>query len=261
MQTVVSFHAHPDDEVLLTGGTLARLAAAGNRVVVVVATDGSLGLTPVRELAPESSSRLGELGQSAAILGVAEVMYLGYADSGHGPLLYPDPADRQRFVRAELAEAAGKLAAIVRDVGADLLLSYDEAGGYGHRDHVRVYEVGRRTAELTGVRLLEATLPPSPAIRLLTRLGITRRLLLGPDSGTRRAIRPRAITHRIVLGRYAQQKQKALAAHRSQIGLGWGGRVFWILIRLPVPVFGWLVGPEAYIEPGNDSSVVADQLL
>jgi LmbE family N-acetylglucosaminyl deacetylase len=87
MATVVAFHAHPDDEVLLTGGTLARLAAEGHRVIIVMATDGVVGRLP----GPGTRTRLDELRESASVLGAARVEHLGYADSGHGPVLFPDP--------------------------------------------------------------------------------------------------------------------------------------------------------------------------
>jgi hypothetical protein len=106
MATVVAFHAHPDDEALLTSGILAGAAAVGHRVVIVVAADGHV--TAVSDAAP---SRLGELRASAAVLGVHRVEHLGYADSGHGAILYPDPPDRRRFVRTDTEEAAGRLAA------------------------------------------------------------------------------------------------------------------------------------------------------
>jgi LmbE family N-acetylglucosaminyl deacetylase len=96
MATVVAFHAHPDDEVLLTGGTPAGAVAAGHRVVIVVATDGHMAA-----VSDAGSVRLGELRASAAVLGVHRVEHLGYADSGHGAILYPDPPDRRRFVRAD----------------------------------------------------------------------------------------------------------------------------------------------------------------
>jgi LmbE family N-acetylglucosaminyl deacetylase len=102
--TVVAFHAHPDDEVLLTGGTLAKLAAEGHRVVIVVATDGSM---------EASDRRLRELRASAQTLGAARVVHLGYADSGYGPVLFADPPGRARFARADLDEAAARLAAIL----------------------------------------------------------------------------------------------------------------------------------------------------
>src|SRR5487761_801483 len=152
MATALAFHAHPDDEALLTGGTLAKLAAEGHRVAIVVATDGIMGAA--------SDQRLAELRASAAALGVARVVHLGYADSGHGPMLFADPPDRVRFVRADTEEAAAKLAEIIREENAELLLSYDANGGYGHRDHVKVHEVGARAAQLAGgVRVLEGTWP------------------------------------------------------------------------------------------------------
>ena len=96
------------------------------------------------------------------------VEHLGYADSGHGAILYPDPPDRRRFVRADTEEAAGRLAALLRQERADVLLSYDPNGGYGHRDHVKVHEVGKRAAELAGVAtVLEATLPREVVERLV----------------------------------------------------------------------------------------------
>lgn len=92
MATVVAFHAHPDDEVVLTGGTIARAVAAGHRVVVVTATDG-------RVHNEDTDHRLDELRSSARILGAQRVECLGYADSGYGPLFYPDPPGRTRFGR------------------------------------------------------------------------------------------------------------------------------------------------------------------
>jgi LmbE family N-acetylglucosaminyl deacetylase len=249
-KTVVAFHAHPDDEVLLTGGTLARLAAEGHRTVIVVACDGAMGA------ADEAGAlvRLGELRAAARVLGVARVHHLGYADSGRGPLLFPDPPDRMRFARAPLDEAAKRLAAVLLEEQADLLLSYDAAGGYGHRDHVRVHEVGARAAELTGVRVLEATVPREAVIRLgkvLQAVRILRRYDFSDPSwfGSPRD----AITHRYDVRRYAGRKQAALAEHRSQLGKNRGGRLFRILIRMPTPLFAALLGRrEWYVEPPRD---------
>ncbi|MDF9814103.1 PIG-L family deacetylase [Streptomyces sp. SPB162] len=239
MKTILAFHAHPDDEVVLTGGTLARLAAEGHRVVVAVACDGMTG-------AP--TERLDELRASAAVLGVARVVHLGYADSGHGPLLFPDPPGRVRFARADLDEAASKLAALLREERAALLLSYDAQGGYGHRDHVKVHEVAATAARLTGTRVLEATRPREPiarAARFLRLLGYDARAL-------RTAYTPSAeITHRFDVRPYARQKRAALAAHRSQVAAGRGraATLFRLLVRLPVPVFGLLLGTEWFREP------------
>src|SRR5580693_5933916 len=107
MATIVAFHAHPDDEVLLTGGTIARLAAEGHRVVIVVACDGDMWA------GPHQGRRLHELQTSAAILGADKAVHLGYADSGHGPVLFADPPGRTRFARADVGEAAERLAALL----------------------------------------------------------------------------------------------------------------------------------------------------
>jgi len=245
MTAVVSFHAHPDDEVLLTGGTLARLAAEGHRVVIVMATDGDMGQATGR--------RLSQLRESAAALGVATVVHLGYADSGHGPVLFPDPPDRQRFARADVAEAAAKLAAIIREEGAGLLLSYPANGVNGHRDHVKVHQVGARAAQLAGnVRVLEATAP-----RELAAVAFWPVRVLGLVTG----YRPRdmkavgtpqgAITHPVTVRAYARQKKAALAAHQSQLGVGRGGHLMRLLTRLPVPVFALLCGREWLTEPNT----------
>lgn len=257
MATILAFHAHPDDEVLLTGGTLARLAAEGHRVVVVVACAGGLGPDPSAE------PRLSELRASASVLGVARVVHLGYADSGYGPVLFPDPPGQVRFARADLDEAAAKLADLIRDEQADLLLSYDPQGGYGHRDHVKVHQVGARAAEMTGTRVLEATVPrellaglviPMRLLGLVTRFSV-------PDA--RMAFSPRsAITHRVDVRRFAPQKQAALAVHRSQTAAqGSAGRLLRVLVALPPPVFGLIAGREWFVEPGAAGATGGGDIL
>lgn len=248
MATVLAFHAHPDDEVFLTGGTLARAAADGHRVVVVVATDGLMDAAPEGE-----APRLGELRASAAVLGVARVVHLGYASSGHGAVLYPDPPDRARFARADTEEAAERLAAILREEDVELLLSYDAKGGYGHRDHVKVHEVGKRAAELGGVpRVLEATMPRDVVDRLVKLVRLLRIPFRFDAGALRTAYSPRAaITHTIDVRRFARQKQAALAAHRSEVsGTGRLAPAMRMLVRLPAPVFGWLLGREWFVEAG-----------
>ncbi|WP_328665862.1 PIG-L family deacetylase [Streptomyces sp. NBC_00322] len=252
MATVLAFHAHPDDEVLMTGGTLARIAAEGHRVVIVVATDGLMDPTAQGE-----SPRMGELRASAAILGAARVVHLGYADSGNGNVLYPDPPDRARFVRADPEEAAERLAAILTEEDADVLLSYDANGGYGHRDHVRVHEVGRRAAALAGVnQVLEATLPRDLIARVLKLVNRLKIPLRHDAVSPRTAYSARsAITHKVDARRFARQKQRALAAHRSQVtGTGRLAPVMQALIRLPAPVFGMLLGREWFIDATRTST-------
>lgn len=255
MATVVAFHAHPDDEVLLTGGTLARAAAEGHRVVIVVATDGLMGPVPAA-----GSARMDELRASAAVLGAHRVEHLGYADSGHGPVLYPDPPDRTRFARADPEQAAERLAVLMREENADVLLSYDPSGGYGHRDHIKVHEVGKRAAELAGVkRVLEATVPRDVLKRMVRLIRVLRIPFRFDEETLRTAGSPGpAVTHRVDVRRFARQKQAALAAHRSQLnGNGRSASVMRVIVRLPASVFGLLLGREWYVATATIS--VADQ--
>ncbi|MPZ79372.1 MAG: PIG-L family deacetylase [Actinophytocola sp.] len=182
------------------------------------------------------------------------VEHLGYADSGHGPVLYPDPADRQRFARADTDEAAERLAALLREENADVLLSYDSNGGYGHRDHVKVHHVGKRAAELAGVeRVLEATMPRDFVERLM-RLTRTLRIPFRYDTDALHAAYSSgsAITHRVNVRRFARRKQAALAAHHSQVsGRGRLASVMQLLVRLPTPIFGLLLGREWFVEPAR----------
>lgn len=250
MATIVAFHAHPDDEALLTGGTLAKLAAQGNRVVIAVATDGVMG----EAAGPGGRLRLDELRASASVLGVARVVHLGYADSGHGPLLYPDPPDRTRFARAEVDEAAARLASLLREEHAEVLFSYDPRGGYGHRDHVKVHEVGARAAEMVGtVRVFEATLPREPIGRLCRVAAVLGLAVRYDVRALRTGYSPRsAITHCVDVRGFGAQKRAALAAHKSQIdGQGRAPQLFRMLLRLPVPIFALLLGREWFIERGR----------
>src|SRR5207302_1473378 len=133
------------------------------------------------------------------------------------PVLYPDPPGRVRFARADPEEAATKLAGIIREERAELVLSYDANGGYGHRDHVQVHRVGVRAAQLAGVRVLEGTWPREPIAWLYWPVWLFRLVVRYSPGEIRSAGSPRAaITHPVNVRRYARAKQTALAAHRSQ---------------------------------------------
>jgi LmbE family N-acetylglucosaminyl deacetylase len=252
--TLVAFHAHPDDEALLTSGTMARAAAEGHRVVVVVATDGDLGLASA-EFAAEGrlgDRRLAELHESAAALGVARVEWLGYADSGLGDDLRPDPDGRVRFVRADVDEAAQRLAAILREEDADVLLSYDRNGGYGHRDHVKVHEVGARAADLAGTaRVLQATMPRDTSTRAIDLAAKVYRFPPEFDrAGFDRAFSAREeITHRIDVRRYAAAKRTSMRAHASQASADAGAdRTLAAFLRIPRPLYDVVFGREWFVD-------------
>jgi len=160
MATLVSFQAHPDDESIGAGGTLAKAAAAGHRTVLVFATRGENGEVAEGFLEPGESladRRTKETQRSAEILGVQRVEFLGYVDSGMMGTPENDVPDS--FWRADVDEAAERLAAILRDEQADVVTIYDSDGGYGHPDHIQVHRVGLRAAELAATpRVFEGTM-------------------------------------------------------------------------------------------------------
>jgi LmbE family N-acetylglucosaminyl deacetylase len=251
--TVVSFHAHPDDEALLTGGTLAMLAAAGHRVVLVVATAGAKGLSG-EALDPDglAARRLVELDRSAAALGCARVVHLGFADSGWSPDGAITPS-AEAFATVPIATAARRLAEVLMEENADLLTVYDPNGGYGHLDHVRVHDVGLAAAELAGTpRVLEATLDRTLLRRVMRGLGLVR--LVPSNSAVDRVdswfSARDEITHRVSVGAFASQKRVALASHATQASGGDGLRTMTLLLRLPAPLFRRVCGTEWFIETG-----------
>src|SRR5947209_9187229 len=159
MATLVSFHAHPDDEAIPTAGTLAKAAKDGHRVVLVFGTKGEHGEVEDGFLeAGESLAerRVQETHRSAEILGVSRVEFLGYVDSGM--MGTPENDAPGSFWQADIEEAAGKLAAILREEKADVLTTYDDHGTYGHPDHIQVHRVGVRAGDQAGTpRVFEAT--------------------------------------------------------------------------------------------------------
>ena len=247
MATIVSFHAHPDDEALLTGGWIAQRTSAGNRVVLVFATDGAAGLAD-SSYSPTSLAqvRRAESASSAAALGVARVEWLGYADSG----MADRPShDARRFVDVPADEAGHAIATILDQEDADILTGYDANGGYGHPDHLHVHHVARRAQTLAVSRplLLEATLDRTWLIRTLRVLrpmsGLLRGLTIpGNEIFTSR----HAISVAVDVRPQLAAKRASLAAHASQ--RSGGIRTIAILLALPRPLARWVLGTEWFVE-------------
>ena len=148
MSTLVCFHAHPDDESLIMGGTLARASAEGHRVVVVVATNGDHGEKPSDLGSAETLAerRRAETARACAALGVHRLEWLDYHDSGMTG--WPQNSHERAFINADLDVAARALADVLGEERADVFVTYDWHGNYGHPDHVMVHKVGHRAAAL-----------------------------------------------------------------------------------------------------------------
>ena len=225
MGTLVCFHAHPDDESISTGGTLARASAEGHRVVVVIATNGEYGEVP-GDLADGETlvdRRRAETARSAAALGVHRVAWLGYKDSGMTG--WDQNSDPESFLQAPVEEAATKLADILREEHADVLTVYDWHGNYGHPDHIKVNIVGHRAAEMVGVdRVFEATMNRDHIIRMVEAAREAGALFgedfdpnAGADDGNPLGMLESELTHAVDVSAYLTAKRESLRAHRSQI--------------------------------------------
>ena len=195
-------HAHPDDESIYTGATMAKYAAEGAHVTLVTCTLGELGeiIPPsLAHLAAEAEDRLGEyrvgeLDAACAALGVTDHRFLGgpgrWRDSGMMGTEGND--DPRSFWRADLDQAAGALLEVIRETEPQVLVSYDANGAYGHPDHIQAHRVTRRAFELAG--------PPGPAKLYATA---------APDSDL--------VTTSIDAEAYFGRKLAAMTAHATQI--------------------------------------------
>ena len=254
MATLVFVHAHPDDEALLTAGTMARASAEGHRVVLVVATDGAAGLTSADYADDLAAVRAAELEHSAGLLGVARLISWGYADSG---LTGDRPGG---FAAGDLDDQVQRLVDVIVEEEADTVVGYDPSGGYGHPDHLRVHEVVRRAVarvraagDTDGARRLrcfEATLPREPIARAVHTANA---LHLTPaefdPAEFDRAWTPRdQITHRVDVRRQLAAKHASMAAHASQAAADDSVRTLAVLTRLPRPIYSRLVGTEYFVE-------------
>jgi len=152
--TLMTTHAHPDDETIGTGGVMAKAIRDGHRVVLVTGTRGEQGEIVIPELdTPENHRRLGELRAAeleAALgeLGVTEWENLGYRDSDM--MGRAGNADPRSFWQADVDEAAGRLTWLVRRHRPEVITTYNAFGGYGHPDHIRTHDVAVRAYARAG---------------------------------------------------------------------------------------------------------------
>jgi LmbE family N-acetylglucosaminyl deacetylase len=259
--TLVSFHAHPDDESIGSAGTLARAAAAGHRVVLVFATRGELGepvpgvLEPGEQL---SMRRSAECYASAAAIGAKRVEFLGFTDSG----MMGEPSNAAPFCfwQASVEHAARRLAVILDEEQADILTIYDDNGGYGHPDHIQVHRVGRRAAELSAVPVVvQGTINRDWMVRGMRGMAESGEMPEGwepPNFEAPTFGKPESeITHRVDAVDFVEQKKESMRAHASQMSPEH------FLLAMPDPMFAMGMGVEFYIVDPVPSPAAAPELF
>lgn len=237
--TLMAVHAHPDDEVFLTGGVLAKASAEGIHTVLITATRGEEGEIHDPDLDPEEARhrlgeiREGELRRAADILGVAELHFLGYRDSGM--VGTPGNDNPHSFHRAELDAVTARVVRLIRQTRPDVIVTYDERGGYGHPDHIAVHRATVAAFEAAG----DPDLFPDPDLSpwqprklyygAFSRTAFERMQQVFRESDPDGNFEPpdedyssftvpdEDVTTWVDVQPYVLQKQAALRAHRTQI--------------------------------------------
>jgi LmbE family N-acetylglucosaminyl deacetylase len=268
----MAVHAHPDDEATGTGGVLARYAAEGIRTVLVVCTDGAQGDGPggVKPGEPDhdpaavAQLRRAELEASCAALKVSDIEMLGYADSGMLGWATNDAPNA--FWRAQVPDAAARLAALMDEYRPDVVVTYDENGFYGHPDHIQAHRVTMAAVEQTEspAKVYWTTIPRSA----LPEFGAAMREIGAewdePDSDSDTAgqelemgLPDDEITTWIDVSAYLGQKRDAFEAHASQLDNI-------LFLRLPPELFARFMSIETYQRvrdrtgaPGPEGDLVA----
>jgi len=248
-------HAHPDDESIGNGATMAKYAAEGAQVTLVTCTLGEEGEILVGDLSHLAADqedglgphRVGELAEAMQLLGVTDHRFLGgagrYRDTGmatdaQGFAIPPPDIREDTFWRADLTEASTELVRIIREVRPQVLLTYDENGGYGHPDHIQAHRVAMYGSLLAAVPSYRRDLGESWEVSKIywnsmsenrMREGL-RHLRASGDTTTFEGMDPEGqlprfvtpddvITTEIDGNGHVDAKLKAMAAHATQITL------------------------------------------
>lgn len=226
MSTLLLVHAHPDDESIMTGGVMARAHEMGHRLVLVTATRGEEGeIHNVDEASTRprlAEVRSEELRKAAEILGVDRQEFLGYRDSGMAGT--PANENSLSFHQAPLAEAAARLARVIREEQPEIVVTYDESGTYGHPDHKKAHRTTFAALDLLegeGWRPRKAYMhgfPRQAAIDLFRRLQETG-FEMPAEQGQQPAefgVDDARITTIVDVRDQIDRKRAALAAHVTQ---------------------------------------------
>jgi N-acetyl-1-D-myo-inositol-2-amino-2-deoxy-alpha-D-glucopyranoside deacetylase len=248
-------HAHPDDETINNGVTMAKYAASGAQVTLVTCTRGEEGevlVTELANLASDKDDKLGEhreveLKDAMAQLGINDFRFLGapnkkWRDSGMMGTTQNERGDV--FWQADLDEASYELVKIILEIKPQVLITYDEFGGYGHPDHIKAHRVAMRAAELAAEqgwqisKIYWNTMP-----RSVIQMGIEKMKEVGSDFfGAESAddlpfAKPDELVTTVVNApEYVPQKLEAMKAHATQISVD--GPFFALSNNLGLSVWG-----------------------
>ena len=254
-KSLLLVHAHPDDETINNGATMAKYVAEGARITLVTCTRGEEGEVLVPELAHLASShddalgphREKELAEAMKIIGVSDHRFLGaphriWRDSG---MMGTEPNSRSDvFWSANIDDAAQELVKIILEIRPDVLITYDTNGGYGHPDHIQAHRVAMRAAELARSagwaipKIYWNTIP-----RSVIEEGIAEMKKIGSDfMGVEKAedfpfAQPDELVTTVVDGgSFVEKKMAAMKAHSTQISVD--GPFFALSNNLGLQVFG-----------------------
>ena len=260
-RALLAVHAHPDDECIGTGGILARYSAEGVRTILLTCTDGAVGEISDPNLAtPENLAevRAGELDEAVRILGVSRLVKLGYRDSGMAGT--DDNQNPASFLQSSFDEAVERVVKVIREEHPDVVVTYDENGGYGHPDHIRSHQVAVAAFAAAGdpvrfpnagaawpARKLYYSVVPRSAVRRfaeeLREAGIESpfpAVARGGEDEVSFGVSDDRVTTLVDVSEYATAKRQALAAHRTQMGPEQ------FFMRLPPPMFARVFGNESF---------------
>lgn len=248
-------HAHPDDETINNGVTMAKYAADGVAVTLVTCTRGEEGEVLVESLLNLASSKDDKLGEHREVelkdamheLGIKDFRFLGspnkkWRDSGM--MGTPQNDRKDVFWQADLDEAAGELVKIILETKPQVLITYDEFGGYGHPDHIKANQVAMRAAEIASQqgwqvsKIYWNTMPKS-----VIQMGIDKMKEVGSEFfGAESAddlpfAKPDELVTSVVKApEYVPQKLAAMKAHATQISVD--GPFFALSNNLGLSVWG-----------------------
>ena len=269
--TLMAVHAHPDDESSSTGGVLARYSDEGVITVLVTCTNGEYGDGPdhVKPGAeghdPEqvAKTRRAELELACEHLGVTHLEMLGYHDSGMPDWEFKDRSDV--FWQVPLEQSVGRLVELVERYRPDVMITYDDNGGYNHPDHLQAHNVAVEAFRRTGIpsklyfiaRRRRDWQKMAEAMRA-AGIEVPARIQNPPDPETLRRMEEteQRITTSVDTTAVAQRKRAALAAHASQLDESW-----WV--RLPPEALAEVFVQETFIraEDRTGAPVPEDDLF